>query len=232
MMRLLLVEDDIKIGELLKAYFEKLGHELIHAELPSKGMDLLSNQQFDLIILDIMMPEMDGFNFCKEIRKSNDIPIIMLTARGDTTDRIVGLELGADDYLSKPFDPRELLARIEAVLRRSSNRENKETRVWSDNHLVLDLNKREGHFEGVDLELTTMEFELLKLFIKNTNLALSRDEIMNQLQGIDADVFSRSIDIAVSRLRQKLKDDSKNPSYIKTIWGTGYMFLGRLNEKN
>lgn len=225
MLNLLLIEDDIKIGNLLVEYFDKFGHKLTHSPLPSKGLEELKKDKFSLVILDIMMPEMDGFAVCKEIRKTSDIPIIMLTARGDTTDKVVGLEIGADDYLAKPFDPRELLARIESILRRSkptsSNNDN-----WSDGELVIEHSKRNAFFKGEDLDLTTMEYELLKLFSINSGVALSRDDIMNKLQGIEADVFSRAIDIAVSRLRQKLLDDSKKPKYIKTIWGTGYMFLG------
>ena len=225
MLNLLLIEDDIKIGNLLVEYFDKLGHKVTYSPLPMKGLKELKQDKFDLVILDIMMPEMDGFAVCKEIRKTSNIPIIMLTARGDTTDKIVGLEIGADDYLAKPFDPRELLARIESILRRSKSTSS-DNDIWNDGELIIEHSKCNAFFKGKDLDLTTMEYELLKLFSINSGVALSRDDIMNKLQGIEADVFSRSIDIAVSRLRQKLQDDSKKPKYIKTIWGTGYMFLG------
>jgi DNA-binding response OmpR family regulator len=225
MYSLLLIEDDQKIGNLLTEYMDKMGHQLTHALRPSLGLEQLKENTFDLIILDIMLPEMDGFQVCKEIRKSSNIPILMLTARGDVTDRIVGLELGADDYLPKPFDPRELLARIESILRRSSTASVSQAK-WSAYDLEVDFQKRNAYFKNENLELTTMEFELLKVFIENEQVVLSRDDIMNKLQGIDADVFSRSIDIAVSRLRNKLHEDSKKPRFIKTVWGTGYIFLG------
>lgn len=234
MYRILLIEDDQKIGDLLTEYFQKFGHELIHHLTPSTGLKALDERSFDLLILDIMLPEMDGFEVCRTIRKGDDrnslIPIVMLTARGDVTDRIVGLELGADDYLPKPFDPRELLARIESVLRRGKMTTNspKQKEVGD---IVLNHDRRTGEYQGEDLDLTGMEFELLSLFFSNIGKVLSRDEIMNELQGIDSDVFSRSIDIAVSRLRHKLHDDSKNPKYIKTIRGKGYMFMGIEEEK-
>lgn len=231
MAKLLLIEDDIKLGELVKTYLEKYNHNVTHALRPSIGFDSLTKNKFDLIILDIMLPEMDGFQVLKEVRKTNKVPVIMLTARGDVSDRIVGLELGADDYLPKPFEPRELLARIESILRRSQIVEanTEEIKVYKQNDLEVYFDRREAFFRGQNLDLTTMEFELLSLFITNKGKALSRDDIMNGLQGIDSNVFSRSIDISVSRLRQKLGDDSKEAKFIKTIWGKGYMFIGADN---
>jgi DNA-binding response OmpR family regulator len=226
MAKLLLIEDDIKLGELVKTYLEKYGHEVTHALRPSIGFDHLEKTLSDLIILDIMLPEMDGFQVLKEIRKTKEIPVIMLTARGEVSDRIVGLELGADDYLPKPFEPRELLARIESILRRSQKSNDQGMKVFKQNDLEVNFERREAYFYGENLDLTTMEFELLGLFIENKGKAMSRDDIMNGLQGIDSNVFSRSIDISVSRLRQKLGDNSKEAKYIKTIWGKGYMFIG------
>ncbi len=230
MARLLLIEDDVKLGELVKTYLEKYEHTVDHSLRPSSGFENLNKNQYDLIILDIMLPEMDGFQVLKEVRKTNTIPIIMLTARGEVSDRIVGLELGADDYLPKPFEPRELLARIESILRRSHTPiQANEEEHFSMNELEVNFLRREAFFKEENLDLTTMEFELLSLFIKNRGKALSRDDIMNGLQGIDSNVFSRSIDISVSRLRQKLGDDSKEAKFIKTIWGKGYMFIGADN---
>lgn len=227
MAKLLIVEDDIKLGQLVKTYLEKYGHEVVHAEKPSIGFNFLDSDNFELIILDIMLPEMDGFQFLKEVRKTNEIPVVMLTARGEVSDRIVGLELGADDYLPKPFEPRELLARIESILRRATKPAQKEAvPEYKVKDLLVNFDRREAHLFEENLELTTMEFELLNLFIKEKGKVLSRDDIMNSLQGIDSNIFSRSIDINVSRLRQKLGDSSKDAKYIKTIWGKGYMFIG------
>ena len=227
MAKLLIVEDDIKLGQLVKTYLEKYGHEVVHAEKPSFGFNYLDNDKFELIILDIMLPEMDGFQFLKEVRKTNEIPVIMLTARGEVSDRIVGLELGADDYLPKPFEPRELLARIESILRRATKPVIKDEKPeYKIKDLLVNFDRREAYLSDENLELTTMEFELLNLFINEKGKVLSRDDIMNSLQGIDSNIFSRSIDINVSRLRQKLGDSSKDAKYIKTIWGKGYMFIG------
>ena len=226
MAKLLIIEDDIKLGELVKTYLERYEHSVVHALRPSIGLDEVSKNKYDLIILDIMMPEMDGFQVLKEIRKTNQIPVIMLTARAEVSDRIVGLELGADDYLPKPFEPRELLARIESILRRSKNSPEKELKVYILKELEVNFERQEAFFKKENLDLTTMEFELLSLFITNKGKAMSRDDIMNGLQGIDSNVFSRSIDISVSRLRQKLGDNSKEATFIKTIWGKGYMFIG------
>lgn len=228
MAKLIIIEDDIKLGNLVKTYLEKYGHEVFHAEKPSIGLESIANNNYDLLILDIMLPEMDGFQVLKELRKSSELPVIMLTARGEVSDRIVGLELGADDYLPKPFEPRELLARIESILRRSNKGQPEEQRAteYRTKDLLVNFDRREAFLKEENLDLTTMEFELLDIFIKEKGKVLSRDDIMNALQGIDSNVFSRSIDISVSRLRQKLGDKSKEAKYIKTVWGKGYMFIG------
>jgi DNA-binding response OmpR family regulator len=227
MARLILIEDDIKLGELVKSYLTKYGHVVEHIDQPLKALPILKQDNYDLLILDIMLPQMDGFSVLKELRKSSELPVIMLTARGDVSDRIVGLELGADDYLPKPFEPRELLARIETVLRRVKPKESEKSQnIFQVKDLLVNYDRREAFLQNENLELTTMEFELLSIFIKNAGKVLSRDDIMNLLQGIDSNVFSRSIDISVSRLRQKLGDDSKDAKYIKTVWGKGYIFIG------
>jgi DNA-binding response OmpR family regulator len=179
-----------------------------------------------------MLPEKDGFEICREIRAKSAIfgqlPIMMLTAHGEVTDRIVGLELGADDYLPKPFEPRELVARITNILRRASD----DNRMSSDLPLIeglgVDTARRTVHLDGTLIELTTMEYELLVLFIKSPNKTFTRDELMNRLRGIDAELFSRAVDTLVSRLRHKLDDTSKTPRFIKTVWGRGYTFVGKL----
>jgi DNA-binding response OmpR family regulator len=228
MAKIIILEDDIKLGELVKSYLEKNQHEVTHALRPSIGLELIEKEDFELLVLDVMMPEMDGFAVLKKLRdEENSIPTIMLTARGDTSDRIVGLELGADDYLPKPFEPRELLARIDSILRRSQNGKQSDLpTIYKVKNLEVNFDRREAFLDDQNLELTTMEFELLTVFLKQKGKALSRDDIMNNLQGIDSNIFSRSIDISVSRLRQKLGDSKKETKFIKTIWGKGYMFIG------
>ncbi len=225
MQKILLIDDDEKLGTLLSSYFERFDLELIAATLPSVGLEKLQSEQPDLVILDVMLPEQDGFEVCRTIRKSSSVPIIMLTARGEVTDRIVGLEIGADDYLPKPFEPRELVARIQNVMRRSSGRaQDGDELRYKD--LVVNVERHTVELEGQLLELTTMEFQLLALFAANPGRTYSRDEILNELRGIDAQIFSRSVDILVSRLRQKLNDTTKQARFIKTVWGTGYTFVG------
>lgn len=225
MTRILLIDDDKKLGELLKAYFLRFDMQLEVATLPSVGLARLQRDKPDLVILDVMLPEQDGFEVCRAIRKTSSVPVVMLTARGDVTDRIVGLEIGADDYLPKPFEPRELVARIQNVLRRGRPRAGDDKSLHFGD-LVINTERRTAELEGELLDLTTMEYQLLVLFASNPGRTYNRDEILNELRGIDAQLFSRSVDILVSRLRQKLKDTSRQPRFIKTVWGTGYAFIG------
>ncbi len=223
-MRALLIDDDLKLAKLLSEYLSRFGIELTAAQSSADGLKLLrGSHEPDILILDVMLPDQDGFSLCREIRTESDIPIIMLTARGETTDRIVGLELGADDYLSKPFDPRELVARIQSITRRSSGRREGKSLRFAD--LEIRTSEREAYLAGKTLELTSMEYELLHFLASHAGKKIDRDEIMNHLRGIDSDVYSRSIDILVSRLRSKLGEDSRAPRFIKTAWGAGYVFV-------
>ena len=226
MTKILLIDDDEKLGDLLGTFFERFDLTLLSATDPVKGLELLAKEEPDLVILDVMLPGQDGFEVCRTIRKSNAVPIIMLTARGEVTDRIVGLEIGADDYMPKPFEPRELVARIQGVLRRASNTRAL-AKILQYEGLEVDLERRTAKLDDEQLELTTMEYQLLKLFAENPGKTYTRDEILNELRGIDAQLFSRSVDILVSRLRQKLGDTSKQARFIKTVWGTGYAFIGQ-----
>jgi DNA-binding response OmpR family regulator len=226
MTRILLIDDDEKLGELLKAYFQRFDMQLDNAVRPSEGLLKIQRDKPDLVILDGMLPEQDGFDVCRTIRKTSSIPVVMLTARGDVTDRIVGLEIGADDYLSKPFEPRELVVRIQNVLRRSRAAEEENNKLLRFGSLQVDTERRTAELDGSPLDLTTMEYQLLVLFASNPGRTYNRDEILNELRGIDAQLFSRSVDILVSRLRQKLGDTSRQPRFIKTVWGTGYAFIG------
>lgn len=230
MKQIVIIDDDEKLGQLLIQYLER--YEMtVHAALtPSKGFELIKRIKPDLLILDVMLPEKDGFEICREIRAKSSIfgqlPILMLTAHGEVTNRIVGLELGADDYLAKPFEPRELVARITNILRRTSEDNNIDKIIKPVNGLEINTSRREVTLDGGLLDLTTMEYELLLLFMRSPNKTFTRDELMNRLRGIDAELFSRAVDTLVSRLRHKLKDTSKTPRFIKTVWGRGYTFVG------
>lgn len=229
MKKILLIDDDAKLAEILGEYLERFGFQFESALAPSLGIEKIRQYQPDLLVLDVMLPEKDGFQVCREIRSSSEhyssLPIIMLTARGEVTDRVVGLELGADDYLAKPFDARELVARIQNLLRRAPAAPTK-TAILEFGGLIIDREKQQVACDGVALELTTMEYALLGVFAANPGKTFNRDELMNALRGIDAELFSRAMDTLVSRLRHKLNDTGKPPRFIKTIWGKGYCFIG------
>jgi len=222
---ILIIDDDAKLNGLISEYLGKYNFKTVSAENPLVGLVKLKNNHFDLIILDIMLPDMDGFEVCKQIRKDYDTPIVMLTARGEVTDKVVGLELGADDYLPKPFEPRELLARIQSILRRSEVKL-KMNDIVKFKNLVIDPNQRSAIANGKDMELTSTEYELLILFVKHNGKVLSRDEIMQNTRGISWMSFDRSVDVMVSRLRNKLKSGlNKKEQVIKTVHSVGYMFF-------
>ena len=226
--RILIIDDDEKLNLLLKDYLGKMGFEVISAVLPEEGLQLLEQENPDLVILDVMLPEMDGFEVCRTIRQSSTVPVIMLTARGEVMDRVVGLEIGAADYLPKPFEPRELVARIQSVLRRVQPKNL--SIVQNFGGLIIDFQKREVTLDEKIVYLTSNEYECLTLLVKNIGKVLDRDQIMEELRGIECDAFNRSVDITMSRLRNKLADDPKNPRFVKTIWGTGYLFIGGDDE--
>ena len=222
MLKALLIDDDAKLGNLLSDYLTKFEIELNSTTEPTLALDLIAEHEPDLIILDVMMPKMNGFEVCSGIRKKHKIPIIMLSARGESFDRVKGLDLGADDYMAKPFEPRELVARIHSLLRRVSDEDHYRLDIFEVNTI-----NREISIDGQMLSLTNMEFELLELLLANPGTLFSRDDILKHLRGIEAKIFSRSIDILISRLRQKIETNPKEPKFIKTIWGKGYMFLPR-----
>lgn len=221
--RLLIIDDDVALNELLREYLERFGHRLAAATTATDGIRLLRRDRPDLLILDVMLPDADGMEVCREIRRESDIPIVMLTARGDVPDRVLGLEFGADDYVPKPFEPRELVARIETLMRRS--RQPVTSRLVSGD-LILDSETRRVELAGAEVDLTNMEFELLRVLMENRGRVLTRDAVLQTLRGIDASVYDRSVDMLVSRLRRKLADDSRSPRWVKTIRGTGYQFVG------
>lgn len=221
--RLLLIDDDAALNELLAEYFARFGHRLTTATTAVEGRHLLRRDNPDLLILDVMLPDADGMEVCREIRAENDVPIVMLTARGDVADRVLGLELGADDYVPKPFEPRELVARVETLMRRS--RQAPPSRLVSG-ELVLESETRRVALGDDVLELTSLEFEALRVLMESHGRVLSREALLNRLRGLDGDTYDRSVDMLISRVRKKLGDDSRAPRFIKTIRGAGYQFVG------
>jgi len=220
--RILIIDDDVDLNSLLTEYLQGFGHSLLSATTAATGRRLLRQEMPDLLILDVMLPDTDGLTLCREFSSEYDVPIIMLTARGELADRVMGLELGADDYLAKPFEPRELVARIQSVIRRSKDTGKNDALVSEGLRLETETRRVSLHGDGV--ELTTMEFELLKNLMESQGRVLSRDFLMERLRGIDADAYDRSIDMLVSRLREKLGDDPQQPKYIRTIRLRGYQF--------
>ena len=226
--RLLMIDDDASLNELLVEYFDRFGHTLATAITAAAGRTLLRRDDPDLLILDVMLPDADGMELCRTIRSESDIPIVILTARGDLPDRVLGLEFGADDYIAKPFEPRELVARVETLMRRS--RKLHARRLSATGGLVLETETRRVILGGTELELTSLEFELLRILMDSRGRVLSREMLLRRLRGIDADIYDRSVDMLVSRLRKKLDDDSHSPRYIKTIWRAGYQFVGEADS--
>jgi len=229
--KILVVDDDLRLRQLLDRYLREQGFTVKAVE-SGEAMDrALARELYDLIVLDLMMPGEDGLSICRRLRGDrNDVAIIMLTAKGDEVDRIVGLELGADDYLPKPFNPRELVARIHAVLRRRSAppppgapAEAEETATFGS--VTVNLATRELVRDGTANTLTTGEFALLKVLVEHARKPLSRDKLMELARGREYDVFDRSIDVQVSRLRKLVEDDPAKPRYIQTVWGFGYVFV-------
>jgi OmpR family response regulator RpaB len=223
MHRILLIDDDAQLGPPLAAYFARFDMVLECALKPSEGLARLKQGGVDAAILDVMLPEMDGFALCRAIRKDSDIPLIMLTARGEVMDRVVGLELGADDYVPKPFEPRELVARVQTVLRRRVSSPAAKPGHGDGNTLVFDglvvnATTRMVQRAGETLDLTSTEFDLLLLLARAPGKVFSRDDILNQLRGHEAELYTRAVDIVVSRLRKKLEP----LDCIKTLRNAGY----------
>jgi len=225
--KILIVDDDQKTRVLLKTYLEKNQYEVI---LAHDGESFISEFQrhldeLSLVILDVMLPDTDGFALCKLVRSRSNLPIIMLTASSDETDRIVGLELGADDYIAKPYSPRELLARIKAILRRSAGEPSAPMRYYRFAGFSLDVLERKVlDGAGQAVALTGMDFQLLKYFVEHPGDILDRDVLCEQTRGRDWGPFDRSLDVQISRLRLRLNDDGKQPTLIKTVRGAGYVF--------
>ena len=222
----LIIDDDETLCERLKSYFNQFDIALVVANTPRDGLEKLSKSSPELLLLDVMLPETDGFTLCKQIRANHDLPIIMLTARGELTDKVLGLEIGADDYLAKPFEPRELVASIQVLLRRKPiAHQNDECLKFE--HLEIYPQHHKAVLDGLEIKLTGMEFNLLALLAASPGKVFNRDELLNALKGVDSDVFSRSIDILMSRLRQKLGDSPQQVRFIKTLRNVGYTFVAK-----
>jgi two-component system, OmpR family, phosphate regulon response regulator OmpR len=221
--RVLVVEDDPRLAEMLSEYLGQAGFRVTVAPLGATALRVLEETDCDAVILDLMLPDMDGLNVCRQIRTSSDTPVLMLTARGDAVDRIVGLELGADDYLPKPFEPRELLARLRAILRRRiAGRAT--GHILNFGRLDLDSAARTVLLDGVRCELTGYQFDLLWALAQNAGRVLSRDALMDKVKGTQLEAFDRSIDVHMSRIRAAIEDDPRKPRRVITVRGAGYVF--------
>lgn len=227
--KILIVDDEEHIRELLKFNLEKNGYTVYMAVNGLEGLSLAREKQVDLILLDLMLPGIDGFEVCKEIRKDNiisNVPIIMLTAKSEEIDKILGLELGADDYITKPFSIRELSARIKALLRRSNVKYDNE--VLKFGNIVLNLQTREVLKNGEKLEFTLKEFEVLKLLVQNKGKILTREILLDKIWGYEYVGETRTVDVHIRHIRKKVEENDKNPIYIQTIRGVGYKFIGEV----
>src|SRR5712691_12000070 len=222
MERILLIEDDPRLAEMVKNYLGGAGFAVTIAGKGSAGIALEARETFDALVLDLMLPDMDGLEVCRRIRARSQTPILMLTARGDAMDRVVGLEIGADDYLPKPFEPRELLARLRAILRRKSSPAARD--VLRFGRVEVDRGARRARLDGNDCLLTSHQFALLNALADHAGRVMSRDALMDLLKGETAEAFDRSVDVHVSRIRAAIEDDPKKPRRIITVRGAGYVF--------
>jgi two-component system, OmpR family, phosphate regulon response regulator OmpR len=227
--RILLVDDDAALAGLLTEYLKPVGYELNVAATGDAGLKRLAADPFDAVLLDVMLPDLDGFEVCRRIRSSSDVPVLMLTARGQDEDRIVGLELGADDYVPKPFNPRELLARLRAVLRRRRPEAGRRPPLRFG-RLEIDQDARVARVDGEERSLTAHQFDLLLALAESPGRVLSREALMTRARGDALDAYDRSIDVHVSRLRAALEDDPRHPRRILTVRGAGYVFAKKQDE--
>jgi DNA-binding response OmpR family regulator len=220
--RILLIEDDARLAEMIRDYLGQAGYRVERVEDGARGLALQAREAFDAIVLDLMLPDMNGLDVCRAIRARAAVPILMLTARGDAMDRVIGLEVGADDYLPKPFEPRELLARLRAILRRSKNTGKSD--VLQFGRLEIDRGAREVRLDGEVKPLTGHQFRLLSTLAEHAGRIMSREALMDHLRAEPLEAFDRSIDVHISRIRAAFEDDAKKPRRVITVRGTGYVF--------
>lgn len=226
MHKILLVDDERSILDLLEMILKREQFQVATATDGKSAMALFDSFDPDLVLLDLMLPDANGHDLCREMTKKRKVPIIMLTAKNDIVDKVLGLELGADDYITKPFDTRELVARIKAVLRRQEKNEATDRKVLSHLDLVVDLENRTVTKAGKPIELSLKEYKLLELLIKNPRKVFGREELLQRVWGYDFMGDTRAVDICITRLRKKIEDDSSNPKHILTVYGFGYRFEG------
>jgi two-component system phosphate regulon response regulator OmpR len=222
--RILIIDDDLRLAEMLRSYLESRGYAVDHREAGRRGLEALDSREYEAVILDVMLPDLDGFEVCRQIRARSSIPVLMLTARGEAMDRIVGLELGADDYLPKPFEPRELLARLSAILRRARRPVGETAAPLRFGRLVIDPAAREVRVGDERRELTGRQFDLLLFLAERAGRVQSREQIMEALRGEEWESFDRSIDVHVSRIRGAIEEDPRRPRFLQTVRGAGYIF--------
>jgi DNA-binding response OmpR family regulator len=223
--RILLIEDDPRLAEMVSEYLGEAGFQVSTAATGGAGLAQLGREPYDALVLDLMLPDIDGLEVCRQLRATSDTPVLMLTARGDTMDRVVGLEIGADDYLPKPFEPRELLARLRAILRRRQS--SRASDVLRFGRLEIDRDARVVRVDGAERSLTGHQFTLLVALAEKAGRVLSRDTLMDLVKGEALEAFDRSIDVHVSRIRAAIEDDPKKPCRLLTVRGAGYVFAKR-----
>ena len=227
-MKVLVIDDDRRLGDMLRTYLEGQGVSVDTRLDGTSGLAALDRGGYDAAVLDVMLPGIDGFEVCRRIRAASELPVLMLTARGDETDRVVGLEIGADDYLPKPFSPRELLARLRAITRRSRTAP-AEVKVLRFGDLEVDLDARQVRVGGQPRDLTSHQFEILAVLARSAGRVLSREQIMEAVRGDALEAFDRSIDVHVSRIRAAIEEDPRHPRRIVTVRGVGYVFTRSLD---
>jgi DNA-binding response OmpR family regulator len=220
--RVLLIEDDSRLAAMVSEYLGEAGYRVTTAASGANGLERLAKEPYDALVLDLSLPDIDGLDVCRQLRARSDTPVLMLTARGDAMDRVVGLELGADDYLPKPFEPRELLARLRAILRRGSR--SGRMKLLRFGRLEIDRDARVVRVGGAEKDLTSHQFALLVALAENAGRVLSRDALMDLMRGEPLEAFDRSIDVHISRIRSAIEDHPKKPRRILTVRGAGYVF--------
>jgi len=227
MSKILIIEDDLSIGEMMSIYLFEEGYQVKRAENGTQGEQLFREFGPDVIVLDIMLPDVDGIQLCSSFRSVSSVPILMVSAKSEVSDRVRGLQTGADDYMCKPFSMRELSARVQALLRRAQSFAPPPSApaVASDQAIQLDADKRCLYVNSQEIETTFSEFEIMKLFWQNQGRVYSREELLNRVRGFDSYVTERAIDVHIANLRKKIEKDPKEPKYIKTVWGVGYKFM-------
>lgn len=221
--QVLMIEDDVQLGDMVQEFLADFGFQVTLATSGETGLEAIKKGHFRALILDLMLPDMDGFEVFRAIPMENRLPVIMLTAKGDPVDRIIGLELGADDYLSKPFEPRELLARLKSIIRRGQQNDGHNTLNFG--RLAIDSNAMEARLDGNTCDITGYQFRILEALAKGAGRVMTRDHLMNQLQGHDSGAFDRSIDVHISRIRSVIEDDPRHPKRLLTVRGAGYRFV-------